>query len=79
MLLEDRPVDAVGAEREIAEADAGGVRQRVGQRRGDRVDRALAHPLRPERADRVARVGEIDLGARDVREGRDAVVAERAG
>lgn len=75
MTLEDRTVDPIWREREIAEADAGRVGERVGQRPGDGVDGALAHAFRAERADGVMRVREEDLGARGVGIGRDAVVA----
>src|SRR5215213_7408058 len=69
-------VDEIRAERQTAEADAGGVLQRIGQRRGDRVDRALPHPLGSERSNRVICIREIDLTPRDVGVGRDAVIAE---
>ena len=65
MFLEDRPVDQVGPEREIAEPDPRRVLESVCQRRRDRVDRALTHTLGAERTGAVVGVGEVDLGARD--------------
>ena len=75
--LENAPVDPIGRQRRVVKAHAGGVGQRVGQRRRDWIDRRLAHRLGAERTERVVRVGEIDLGTlRDVGIGRNAVVAK---
>src|SRR3981081_988369 len=67
---------AVGREWEMREAYAGRILQSVRDCRSDRIDRALALRLRPERPDRVICIGEEDLAARDVGKGRDAVVAK---
>src|SRR5258708_25221892 len=61
--LENPPVDAIGRQRRVVKADAGGVGQRIGQRGCNWIDRRLAHRLGAERTERVVRVGEIDLGA----------------
>ena len=58
MTLEDTAVVPIRREREIAEADAYRVGQRVGQRRRDGVDGAFLHALRAERADGVVRIRE---------------------
>src|SRR3954452_21369231 len=68
-----QPVRLEGRRRE---ADAGGVRNRVAERGGDRIVRTLAHRLRPQRSDRIGCLGEEDLGAGHVGEGGQVVVAE---
>src|SRR5258707_15424042 len=58
-------------------SDAGGVGQRVGERRRDRINRRLAHRLGAERTERIVRLGEIYLAALErVGIGWNAVVAE---
>src|SRR5271157_1948352 len=61
----------------IMKADAGGIGQRVGQRRGNRVDRCFAHALSTQWAKDIRCPGKIDLAAWDVRISWYAVVPER--
>ena len=75
-LLVQRRKQPVRLEGRRGEADAGGIRDRIAERGGDRIVRALAHRLGAQRPDRVGRLGEEDLGARHVREGGQVVVAE---
>src|SRR5215472_9627690 len=65
-------------QRKRCEADPGRVAHRVRQRRGDRVERGLAHRLGAERPERIAGRGEVHLCARQVREHRHVVLAQRA-
>ena len=69
--------DPVGRERQIGKAHTGSVGDRIGDRRRHRIDCAFTLRFGAERADRVVGVGEIDLAAGHVGEGRDAVVAQR--
>ena len=66
----------VGREGQVGEAHAGRVGERVGHRRRHRIDAAFALGLGAQRADRVDRVGEEDVGVRRVGEGRNAAVAQ---
>src|ERR1700730_891077 len=75
--LENAPEDPIGRQRRIVKANAYGIRQRIGQRRCDWIDRRLAHRFRTERSECIVGLGEIDFGTWwDIRKSRDAVVAE---
>src|SRR6202030_3011834 len=72
--LLDRRKHPVGGDRQIVEADADGVGDRVGQRRQEGRERALAGFLGAERAVRIDALDDADLDRWRVENGRDAVV-----
>ena len=69
-------MESIGGERSLVQPNAGRVADRVGKRGGDRVEGAFAHGFGAERSDPVERVGEMDLGRRNVGEGRDVIAAK---
>src|SRR3954449_10595716 len=75
-LIVQRRKQPVRLEGRRREADAGGIGDRVAERGGDRIVRTLAHRLRPQRTDRVGGLGEEDLGAGDIGERGQVIVAE---
>src|ERR1700737_5082033 len=75
-VLENVPKDPIGRQRRIVKANACGIRQRIGQRRCDWIDRRLAHRFRTERSECIGGLGEIDFGTWwDIRKSRNTVVA----
>src|SRR5437016_14463729 len=78
LLGADRAVDGFGVERQLGEAHAAGVVDRVGDRRPAAEGRGLAHALGAERAVRLHRVHRLVLHhGRHLEDARGLVVGER--
>ena len=71
------PKDTIPRKRQLAETHPGRIGDRVDQRRCHRIERALAHRLRAERANAIHGVGKQHLGARQIGPGGDVIATKR--